>query len=87
MDSTNGTSGYIEPTDSTEASVQTASKPRTKRAKALDDAKCVTCKVYGCDKSELDMKILDLLKEHNKNQVASMLRVHSQYIDKLIKGE
>ena len=77
----NETSGYIKTSDTT------ASKPRTKRAKALDDAKCASCKVYGWDKSELDMKILDLLKEHNKNQVASMLRVHSQYIDKLIKGE
>ena len=74
----NETSGYIKTSDTT------ASKPRTKRAKALEVAECVSCKKYGWDKNELDAKIVELSKLHNVNQVASMLRVHSQYVKEVL---
>jgi len=74
----NGTIGYIETSDTT------ASKPRTKRAKALEVAECASCKKYGWNKNELDAKIVGLSPTYNANQIASMLRVHSQYVNEVL---
>ena len=83
VDSTdkNGTSGSIE---TTEASVNTTSKTKKTRAKALEVADCEVCKKYGWDKETLDNKIKEMSKTFSKNQVASMLRVHSQYVDEVM---
>ena len=78
---TNGTSG------TSGVSEETASKPRTKRAKALDDAQCKTCGKYGWDETELNTRIKELSSNHNVNQIASMLRVHSQYVKEVLNSK
>lgn len=84
MEDITGTSGTSGGGETPSTSVKTQSKPRKKRAKALTDAECPTCKRYGWDKETLDAKIKDMSKVYTKNQVASMLRVHSQYVDEVM---
>lgn len=84
MENTSGTSGYSGTSGLANTSGITASKPRKKRAKALVDAECTTCKKYGWDKTELDNKIKELSRVYSKNQIASMLRIHSQYVDEVM---
>ena len=74
----NGTSG------TSGTSVNTTSKTQKTRAKALEVADCEMCKKYGWDKETLDNKIKEMSKTFSKNQVASMLRVHSQYVDEVM---
>lgn len=84
MEDITGTSGISGTSGSMEVGVKKQSKPRKKRAKALTDAECPTCKKYGWDKETLDNKIKEMSKVYTKNQVASMLRVHSQYVDEVM---
>lgn len=85
MESTSGTSGYSGFSATNEVSDNTTSKPRKKRtAKALVDAECKTCKKYGWDEKELTDKIKSLSATYSVNQVASMLRIHSQYVKEVL---
>lgn len=59
-------------------------KATKKRAKALDDAQCKTCGKYGWDEVELNDRIKSLSATFNVNQIASMLRVHSQYVKEVL---
>lgn len=81
MEETLGTIGD----NNLEAKTEYKKLKSTKRAKALDDAQCESCKKYGWDEAELVNKIISLSANHNVNQIASMLRVHSQYVNEVLK--
>lgn len=74
----NGTSGMIEASD------LPASKPRKKRVKSVE---CKTCKSFSYDEAELRDKVKALSATYSVNQVASMLRIHSQYIKEVLNSK
>ena len=74
----NGTSGYIETSD------KTTSKPRKKQIKSVE---CKACKSFSYDEVELRNKVKALSATYSVNQVASMLRIHSQYIQEVLNSK
>lgn len=74
----NGTSGMIETSD------LTASKTRKKRIKSVE---CKACKSFSYDEAELRDKVKALSATYSVNQVASMLRIHSQYIQEVLNSK
>ena len=74
----NGTSGMIETSD------LTASKTRKKRIKSVE---CKACKSFSYDEVELRDKVKTLSATYSVNQVASMLRIHSQYIQEVLNSK
>lgn len=74
----NGTSGMIETSD------LTASKTRKKRIKSVE---CKACKSFSYDEAELRDKVKALSATYSVNQVASMLRIHSQYIKEVLNSK
>lgn len=74
----NGTSGMIETSD------LTASKTRKKRIKSVE---CKACKSFSYDEAELRDKVKALSSTYSVNQVASMLRIHSQYIKEVLNSK
>jgi len=74
----NGTSG------SSGTSGITASKPRKKQIKSVE---CKACKSFSYDEVELRNKVKALSTTYSVNQVASMLRIHSQYIKEVLNSK
>ena len=74
----NGTSG------SSGTSGITASKPRKKQIKSVE---CKACKSFSYDEVELRNKVKTLSATYSVNQVASMLRIHSQYIQEVLNSK
>lgn len=74
----NGTSGYIESSDIPQV------KTRKKRVKSVE---CKACKSFSYDEAELRDKVKALSAKYTMNQVASMLRIHSQYIKEVLNNK
>ena len=76
--SSNGTSG------SSGVSDKTALKPQKKRITSVE---CKACKSFSYDEVELRNKVKALSSTYSVNQVASMLRIHSQYIKEVLNSK
>ena len=74
----NGTSG------SSGTSGKSTLKTQEKQIKSVE---CKACKSFSYDEVELRNRVKALSATYSVNQVASMLRIHSQYIKEVLNNK
>jgi hypothetical protein len=74
----NGTSG------SSGTSGKSTLKTQKKQIKSVE---CKACKSFSYDEVELRNRVKALSATYSVNQVASMLRIHSQYIKEVLNSK